>query len=164
MLLLSFGFSLSFCRSFRVLVPRVGDSVLCPIMNFGCLPFGCYPISLVLGGFPSTPLCLPPLCFWCFVCRVLVCRCGASCLVWYVRVDGDVGPASSHGLDRTAANFTGADQWSSLPCCPERPRAAKSAHMVHSVESSGILHLYALPQLFTDNLDRTALLQTVLGR
>ena len=61
--------------------------------------------------------------------------------MWCVRVDGDVGPASSHGLDRTAANYTGADQWSSLPCCPERPRAAKSAHMVPSVGTSGIAEM-----------------------
>ena len=58
-----------------------------------------------------------------------------------VGLSGEVGPASSHGLDRTAANFTGADQWSSLPCCPERPRAAKSAHMVRSVGSSGIAEM-----------------------
>ena len=63
-----------------------------------------------------------------------------SCVLW-VGLSGEVGPASSHGLDRTAANFTGADQWSSLPCCPERPRAAKSAHMVRSVGSSGIAEM-----------------------
>ena len=61
--------------------------------------------------------------------------------MWCVRVDGDVGPASSHGLDRTAANYTGADQWSSLPCYPERPRAAKSAHMVPPVGTSGIAEM-----------------------
>ena len=160
---LSFGFSLSFCRFFRVLAAFWWFGPL-PFSAFGCVLFGCYPTSLVLGGSPSTPFCLPPLWFWCLVCRVLVCRCGASCLVLCVRVDGIVGPASSHGLDCTAVNFTGADQWSSLPCRPERPRAAKSAHMVPSVESSGILHLCALLQPFTDNWDRAALLQTVLGR
>ena len=75
-------------------------------------------------------------------CAVLFCRgfwfvgcllVGPLSWVWWKCLFGEVGPARSHGLDRTAANFTGADQWSSLPCCPERPRAAKPAHMVRSV-------------------------------
>ena len=83
----------------------------------------------------------PPFWFWCCVCCGLVCwsfvvgplvLCVVGWFVW------GVGPAVSHGLDCTAANYTGAVQWSSLPCGPERPRAAKSAHMVCSVGSSGI--------------------------
>ena len=113
--------------------------------EFVCLLLGCYPFFVwSVTAFPPTPFVCPPLWFWCVVCRFLFCWCGASCLVSFVRVNGVVGPASSHGLDRTAANYTGADQWSSLPCCPERPRAAKTAHMVPSVESIGLLHLDGL--------------------
>ena len=133
---------------------------------------------MVLGGPPSSPLVPAPLvlvlvrCLSCSVFVVVGCCFGCFLCVVGVFVR-EVGPAPSHGLDRTAANFTGAGQLSSLPCCPERPRAAKSAHMVRSVGSNSTvkmalwmdtLHLCMLLQLFTDNLGRTALLRTVLGR
>ena len=144
---------------FRVLVIRSSALLWIWLFTFWVSPNFVGPWRFSL----HPPLFVPALFLvLCLSCSGLSVR--ASCLVCCVRFDGDVGPASSHGLDRTAANFTGAAQWSSLPCCPERPRAAKSAHMVPSVESSGILHLCALPQLFTDNLGRAALLQTVLGR
>ena len=142
------GFSLSFCSlsCFGSGCWSVG-SLSCT--EFAGLLVGSYPILLVFGGLLFTPGCLPPPWSWClsvlcwsvgvgppfcFVCFVCVC-------FW---VFGVVGPASCHGLDRTAVNFTGAVQWSSLPCGPERPRAAKTAHMVPSVESIGRLQLAGL--------------------
>ena len=84
----------------------------------------------------------PPSCFWSLF-PVLRFRLswfvswlgvfGPPSWVFWGCLFGEVGPARSHGLDCTAASFTGADQWNSLPCCPERPRAAKPANMVLSV-------------------------------
>ena len=177
--LTSFGCSLSLCCCARVFFLCLGASVPCSALNLFCvfrmLLIDCGPRRSSL----LSPCACPPL-FWCWcgVCRalcffllfavVLV----VFCVCW-VCLFREVGPAPSHGLDRTAANFTGAGQLSSLPCCPERPRAAKSAHMVCSVGSNsiaemalwmGALHLCMLLRLFTDNLGRTALLRTVLGR
>ena len=59
MLLLSFGFSLSFCRSFRVLVPRVGDSVLCPFLNLVVYFLGVTQFRWSLAVFPPPPFVCP---------------------------------------------------------------------------------------------------------
>ena len=180
--LTSFGCSLSLRRCSRVFFLCLGASVPCSALNLFCvfrvLLIDCGPRRSSL----LSPCACPPL-FWCWcgVCRALfllllfaavLVVLVVFCVCW-VCLFREVGPAPSHGLDRTAANFTGAGQLSSLPCCPERPRAAKSAHMVRSVGSNstakmalwmGALHLCMLLRLFTDNVGRTALLRTVLGR
>ena len=93
-------------------------------------------VPLIYRGSRLPPLFCCPL--WFFgVFSVLLCvsfwSLWGPCSVLSWDLIGDLGLASSHGLDRTAANYTGADQLSSLPCRPGRPRAAKSAHMVRSV-------------------------------
>ena len=130
---LSCGSSLSLCL-FSCFASCGDGSILGSVLNL-FLPFW---VPLTYRGSRR-----PPLCFCCplwlsGVLSVVLCvsffvRCGAPFLVLSWGFIGDVGLASSHGLDRTAANYTGADQLSSLLCRPERPRAAKSAHMVRSV-------------------------------
>ena len=117
-------------------LPLVGAPVCCPVLNL-FLPFWVlfhyrglwWSLLLPLVSCPFSVLALLSFGVWFLGC-VLVGP--LSCLLWGFSF-GEVGPARSHGLDCTAASFTSADQWSSLPCCPERPRAAKLAHIVRSV-------------------------------
>ena len=129
-----FGSSLSLCR-----LSPVSSVPWC----FGLMPWaefvcacGHYSITVVCGGLPSSPLFLVPFPVLRFRLSGFVSWSGVfgppSWVLWGC-LFGEVGPARSHGLDCTAASFTGADQWSSLPCYPERPRAAKPANMVLSV-------------------------------
>ena len=131
-------FSVPPCRLVACLafLPLVGAPVYCPVLNL-YLPFWVlfhyrglwWFLLLPLVSCPFSVFALLSFVVWFLGC-VLV---GPwSCLLWGC-LFGEVGPARSHGLDCTAASFTGADQWSSLPCCPERPRAAKPAHMVRLV-------------------------------
>ena len=134
---LLFGSSLSFGR-----LSRVSSALRCS----GLLPSAEF-VFAFLGATQllwSVAVPPPPPCVWSLfgfcasVCRGFVSwLCVGGPLSWLLWgcLFGEVGPARSHGLDCTAASFTGADQWSSLPCCPERPRAAKPAHMVRSVRT-----------------------------
>ena len=81
---LSFGLSLSFCRSSRVLCPRLGVSVLCPVLNlfltFWVLLNYCGPRRFSLHHpFLSAPSLVVVLCLSCSGLSVVCC--GASCLV-----------------------------------------------------------------------------------
>ena len=93
------------------------------------------PSTVARDAPPSVSVAPSGFLVFCRLCSVCPFLFAVGPLVLFCLGDliGDVGLASSHGLDRTAANYTGADQLSSLPCRPERPRAAKSAHMVRSV-------------------------------
>ena len=98
-------------------------------------PFGCLSHTVARDAPPSVSVAPSGFLVFCRLCSVCPFLFAVGPLFLFCLGDliGDVGLASSHGLDRTAANYTGADQLSSLPCRPERPRAAKSAHMVRSV-------------------------------
>ena len=118
------------------LCPLCGAPVCCPVLNlfltFWVLLNYCGPWRLLLLPLVSGPFSVFVLLsvgVWFVGCLWV----GPLSWVLWGCLFEEVGPARSHGLDCTAASFTGADQWSSLPCCPERPRAAKPAHMVRSV-------------------------------
>ena len=128
---LSCGFSLSLCL--LSWFASCGDGLILGFVFMFFVPCGCPSYTVA----HDSPLCsVAPSGFLVFFRFCSVCpfgRCGAPVLFCLGDLIGDLGLASSHGLDRTAANYTGADQLSSLPCRPGRPRAAKSAHMVRSV-------------------------------
>ena len=130
---LSFGLSLSPCL-FSCFASCGDGVILGSVLNL-FLPFW---VPLTYRGSrrpPSVSAAPSVFLFFCRVCSVCPFLFAVGPLFLFCLGDliGDVGLASSHGLDRTAANYTGADQLSSLPCRPGRPRAAKSAHMVRSV-------------------------------